>query len=69
MEKALRPMCYKTRCFVNAVSASKVQRRYVYIIQALSMMSGVIMTCMSGMRPRLVGSIATAGVHTYVPAR
>lgn len=30
------------------------------------MMSGVIMTCMSDMRPGLVGSIATADVCTYV---
>ena len=30
MEKALRPMCDETWCLVNAVSASKVQRRYIY---------------------------------------
>lgn len=48
----------KMRCFVKAVSASKVQ--------TLSMMPGVIMTCMSDLRPGFVGSIATAGVGTYV---
>lgn len=30
------------------------------------MMSGVIMTCISDLRPGFVGSIATAGVGTYV---
>lgn len=48
----------KMRCFVKAVSASKVQ--------TLSTMPGVIMTCMSDLRPGFVGSIATAGVGTYV---
>lgn len=38
-------------------------------VQTLSIMSGVIMTCMSDMRLGLVGSIATAGVGTYVHAR
>lgn len=57
-------MCDKTRWFVNAVSASKVQKVRPNFVD--DGMSGVIMTCMSDMRPGLVGSIATAGVGTYV---
>lgn len=56
-EKPLRPTCNKVAMLCEGCFSLQGTK-----VQTLSMMSGVIMTCMSDLRPGFVGSIATAGV-------